>query len=161
MAEEYSVALTDVVKRFHLEVLFAATDYESIRLTVADVARPGLQLAGVPLHFRQRNRQGPRAHHSHPHPRQRVHGRLPALHPVGGAARCGKGKALDPETRLEAGAGRGACLDRSRVCAARKNEPVLHSGGCLGRPGAFVAALARGREMITWRPSMTRAMQAA
>lgn len=40
MSEEYSVALTDVVKRFHLEVLFAATDYESIRLTVADVAVP-------------------------------------------------------------------------------------------------------------------------
>ena len=51
MAEEYSVALTDVVKRFHLEVLFAATDYESIRLTVADVARPGLQLAGYFDHF--------------------------------------------------------------------------------------------------------------
>lgn len=51
MSEEYSVALTDVVKRFHLEVLFAATDYESIRLTVADVARPGLQLAGYFDHF--------------------------------------------------------------------------------------------------------------
>ena len=35
---------------------------------------PGLQLAGVPLHFRQRHRQGPGAHHPHPHPGQRVHG---------------------------------------------------------------------------------------
>ena len=37
----------------------------------------------------------------------------------GGGAVCGgKDQALDPETRLEAGAGRGACLDRRRVCPA-------------------------------------------
>jgi HPr kinase/phosphorylase len=34
-----------------LETAYAATDYESIRLTVADVARPGLQLAGYFDHF--------------------------------------------------------------------------------------------------------------
>ena len=33
-----------------------------------------------------------------------------------------KGQALDPETRLEAGAGRGACLDRSRVRQTRKKR---------------------------------------
>ena len=51
------------------------------------------------------------------------------------------------ETRLEAGAGRGACLDRSRVCQTRKNAPMLHGSGCLGRPGAAAAPLARGREL--------------
>ena len=33
-----------------------------------------------------------------------------------------KGQALDPETRLEAGAGRGVCLDRRRVCQTRKTH---------------------------------------
>lgn len=51
MVETYCVPLTNVVKEFNLEVLFAATDYESIRLTVEDVARPGLQLAGYFDHF--------------------------------------------------------------------------------------------------------------
>ncbi len=51
MSESYSVPLTQLVKEFHLGVAFAATDYEKIRLTVADVARPGLQLAGYFDHF--------------------------------------------------------------------------------------------------------------
>ena len=51
MAENYSVPLTQLVNEFHLGVAFAATDYEKIRLTVADVARPGLQLAGYFDHF--------------------------------------------------------------------------------------------------------------
>ena len=51
MAENYSVPLTQLVEEFHLGVAFAATDYEKIRLTVADVARPGLQLAGYFDHF--------------------------------------------------------------------------------------------------------------
>ena len=46
-----SVPLTTLVREFRLEVIFAATDYENIRLTVADVARPGLQLAGYYDHF--------------------------------------------------------------------------------------------------------------
>ncbi len=46
-----SVPLTTLVKEFKLEVVFAATDYEKIRLTVADLARPGLQLAGYFDHF--------------------------------------------------------------------------------------------------------------
>ena len=47
----YSVPLTTLVKEFDLEVAYRATDYESIQLTVADVARPGLQLAGYFDHF--------------------------------------------------------------------------------------------------------------
>ncbi len=46
-----SVPLTTLVREFHLEVIYAATDYENICLTVADVARPGLQLAGYYDHF--------------------------------------------------------------------------------------------------------------
>ena len=51
MIDTYSVPLTTVVKEFDLEVAFAATDYEYIQLTVPDVARPGLQLAGYYDHF--------------------------------------------------------------------------------------------------------------
>ena len=51
MVDTYCVPLTTLVKEFHMEVVYAATDYESIRLTVADVARPGLQLAGYFDHF--------------------------------------------------------------------------------------------------------------
>jgi len=49
--DTYSVPLTTLVEEFHLEVAYAATDYDSIRLTVEDVARPGLQLAGYFDHF--------------------------------------------------------------------------------------------------------------
>ena len=51
MADTYSVALTDLVRQFDLQVEYAATDYEKIRLTVPDVSRPGLQLAGFFDHF--------------------------------------------------------------------------------------------------------------
>ena len=51
MIDTYSVPLTTIVKEFELQVVFASTDYESVRLTVADVARPGLQLAGYFDHF--------------------------------------------------------------------------------------------------------------
>ena len=46
MSELYSIPLTELVKDFNLDIAYAAPDYESIRLTVEDVARPGLQLAG-------------------------------------------------------------------------------------------------------------------
>ena len=36
----HSVALTTLVNEFHLEVAYAATDFDKIRLTVVDVARP-------------------------------------------------------------------------------------------------------------------------
>ena len=51
MVDTYSVPLTKLVEEFHLEIAYAATDYELIRLTVEDVARPGLQLAGYFDHF--------------------------------------------------------------------------------------------------------------
>ena len=51
MVDTYSVPLTTIVKDFNMQVEFAATDFESIRLTVADIARPGLQLAGFFDHF--------------------------------------------------------------------------------------------------------------
>ena len=46
-----SVPLKMLVEEFQLEIVFAASDYEKIRLTVEDVARPGLQLAGYFDHF--------------------------------------------------------------------------------------------------------------
>ena len=51
MSETYSIPLTALVKEFRLEVVYASADYESIRLTVEDVARPGLQLTGYFEHF--------------------------------------------------------------------------------------------------------------
>ena len=46
MIETYSIPLSALVKEFKLEVAYASADYESIRLTVEDVSRPGLQIAG-------------------------------------------------------------------------------------------------------------------
>ena len=51
MIDTYSVPLTTLVKEFNLDIEHAATDYTSIRLTVEDVSRPGLQLAGFFDHF--------------------------------------------------------------------------------------------------------------
>ncbi len=51
MVDTYSVALSKLVEDFHLEVAFAASDFHQIRLTVEDVARPGLQLSGYFDHF--------------------------------------------------------------------------------------------------------------
>ena len=51
MIDTYSVPLKHLVDEFHLEIAYASTDYESIRITVEDVARPGLQLAGFFDHY--------------------------------------------------------------------------------------------------------------
>ena len=51
MAETYCVPLSQVVSQFVLEVAWRSTDYEKIQITVADVARPGLQIAGYFDHF--------------------------------------------------------------------------------------------------------------
>lgn len=51
MFNMYSVPLTTLVKEFKLEVVYASTDYEKIQITVEDLARPGLQLAGYFDHF--------------------------------------------------------------------------------------------------------------
>ncbi len=51
MIDTYSVPLKTLVEEFSLEVAYASTDFSSIRITVADVARPGLQLAGYFDHY--------------------------------------------------------------------------------------------------------------
>ncbi len=51
MVDQFYVPLKTLVEQFRLEVAYAATDYEAIRLTVEDVARPGLQIAGYLDHF--------------------------------------------------------------------------------------------------------------
>lgn len=47
----YSVPLTKLVGEFDLNPLYKATDFDRIRVTVDDVSRPGLQLAGFFEHF--------------------------------------------------------------------------------------------------------------
>ena len=51
MIHSYSVALTQLVKEFNLRPIHKATDYEQINITVDDISRPGLQLAGYFDHF--------------------------------------------------------------------------------------------------------------
>lgn len=51
MEDIYAVALSDVVQQMQLTVEFASTDYDQVRLTVADVSRPGIQLKGYYEHF--------------------------------------------------------------------------------------------------------------
>ena len=51
MTDVFSVPLTTLVEEFQLEVLFRSSDYEAIQLTVEDVSRPGLQVAGYFDHF--------------------------------------------------------------------------------------------------------------
>ena len=57
MADIYSLPLKRLVEEFHLQVEFLATDFDAIRLTVSDVARPGLLLAGFSEHFDARRLQ--------------------------------------------------------------------------------------------------------
>ena len=51
MIDTYSVPLKKLVEDFQLDIAHASTDFESIRITVEDVARPGLQLAGFFDHY--------------------------------------------------------------------------------------------------------------
>ena len=51
MIDTYSVSLKKLVDDFKLEIAHISTDFESIRITVEDVARPGLQLAGFFDHY--------------------------------------------------------------------------------------------------------------
>lgn len=46
-----SVFLSDIVKDFNLETLYDSGDIDQRRISVADVTRPGLQLAGYYDHF--------------------------------------------------------------------------------------------------------------
>ncbi len=49
--EAYSVPLTTLVNEFKLEVSYAADDFSTARITVDDISRPGLLLAGFPDYF--------------------------------------------------------------------------------------------------------------
>ncbi len=51
MIDTYSVALSALVKEFNLQIIHESTDYAAIKLTVEDVARPGLQLTGFFDHY--------------------------------------------------------------------------------------------------------------
>ena len=51
MTDTYYIPLKVLVEAFRLDVEYAATDFDAVRLTVADVTRPGLQLAGYMDHF--------------------------------------------------------------------------------------------------------------
>ena len=51
MATIYNVPLTQLVQEAGLSVCYQSSDYEKIRVTVEDVSRPGLQLAGFFEHF--------------------------------------------------------------------------------------------------------------
>ena len=51
MTHVYSVPLTKLAEEFDLKPLYKSTDYDRIRITVDDVSRPGLQLAGFFDHF--------------------------------------------------------------------------------------------------------------
>ena len=51
MIDTYSVPLKQLVEEFKLDIAYASTDFSSIRITVEDVARPGLQLAGFFDHY--------------------------------------------------------------------------------------------------------------
>ena len=51
MANHTGVLLSQIAQEFDLTVAYQAADYEHIRLTVEDVSRPGLPLAGFFDHF--------------------------------------------------------------------------------------------------------------
>ena len=51
MASTYSVLLSELVNEFGLSFFHKSTDYEKIHVTVDDISRPGLHLAGFFDHF--------------------------------------------------------------------------------------------------------------
>lgn len=51
MSNLYSVPLTELVNEFHMEKLYESSDFNRICVTVDDVSRPGLYLAGFFEHF--------------------------------------------------------------------------------------------------------------
>ena len=46
MPNQNGVLLKELAEHLHLEIVFQASDYDTVCLTVADLSRPGLQLAG-------------------------------------------------------------------------------------------------------------------
>ncbi len=51
LIDTYSVPLKQIIKDFNLQVAQAASDLDAVRITVPDMSRPGLQLAGFFDHF--------------------------------------------------------------------------------------------------------------
>ena len=51
MIDTHSISLKAIVKEFDLQVVHAATDFDSVRITVEDISRPGIQLSGYFDHF--------------------------------------------------------------------------------------------------------------
>lgn len=51
MTDTRGVPLKTMVNDFSIEVVFAASDFDQIQLTVEDISRPGLQIAGYMDHF--------------------------------------------------------------------------------------------------------------
>ena len=51
MIDTHSIPLKAIVKEFDLQVVHAATDFDSVRITVEDISRPGIQLSGYFDHF--------------------------------------------------------------------------------------------------------------
>ncbi|MBR2365865.1 MAG: HPr(Ser) kinase/phosphatase [Oscillospiraceae bacterium] len=51
LAGIYTASLTELVRKFNMVPLYRSTDYESVQITVSDISRPGLQLAGFFDHF--------------------------------------------------------------------------------------------------------------
>ncbi|MBQ7255499.1 MAG: HPr(Ser) kinase/phosphatase [Oscillospiraceae bacterium] len=54
MQIKYTVPLKQIVQQFDLRVVYRATDFDKVQITVEDVSRPGLQLAGFFDHFEPR-----------------------------------------------------------------------------------------------------------
>lgn len=51
MVETYGIPLSTLAKEFHLEIEHESSNFSGIRLTVEDISRPGLSLAGYFEHF--------------------------------------------------------------------------------------------------------------
>ena len=51
MINSYSVPLSQLVKEFNLRPVHKSTDFEQTNITVDDISRPGLQMAGYFDHF--------------------------------------------------------------------------------------------------------------
>ena len=47
----YSVSLKKIVEDFHLTVVNASSDFDTVQVMVEEIARPGLQLSGFFNHF--------------------------------------------------------------------------------------------------------------
>lgn len=53
----FSIPLSQVVSEFHLETVYEATDYDSVKVTTSEVNRPGMQLVGFFDYFDSRRIQ--------------------------------------------------------------------------------------------------------